>query len=172
MVLDDLSRRERRGVASAFVLAIMISVVTGYAGATVTDSTSAEASTGEIESLAQSLMDQQVAQQEQQLSLIADQSENISQGDVSVSANVDDVSQSDIQTLYRADIAVEGQAPNQEGTIESVNQEQTLYISGDGRYVFSEPTDLQAQQQQPSQTTSSGQSSGQTSEQPQIQTQQ
>lgn len=163
MVLDDLSQRDRRGVAAAFIAVAAVSIIVGYAGAGLMDSSGGSASEAEIETLAQSLMDQQMAQQEQQLAAVANQSENISQSDISVSANVDDVSLSDIGSLYRVSISITGEVPSQTGGVESVDQEQTLYISSDGRYVFQAPTDLEAQQQQASgsQTGSSGQTSGQ-----------
>lgn len=93
-------------------------------------------------------MDQQVAQQQQQLVAAANQSENISQEDVSIQSQVDKVEDSAFPSFYRVTVATTGQVPSQTGEIQSLDQDQVFYISKDGRYLFSQPTDLEAQQQQ------------------------
>lgn len=152
MVLDDLSSRERNGLITAFTVAVVFSAGIGYAGATLTDSstgfTGDSISTDEVRSTVQSLMDQQVAQQQQQLLTAANQSENISREDVSIQRQVDAVEDSAFPSFYRVTVATTGQVPSQTGEIQSLDQDQVFYISKDGRYLFSQPTDLEAQQQQ------------------------
>ncbi len=149
MVLDDLSDKERYGVAGAFVAAIAVSLVVGFGAASLGDDdfSAQELSEEDAETLAQELMDQDVAQQEAQLSQIAQEDENISENDISVSADVVEVSDSDIGSLFRAEINVEGNVPDQQGEIEEFTEEQELYLSKDGRFIFQPPIDLEAQQQ-------------------------
>jgi hypothetical protein len=105
-------------------------------------------------------MDQQIQQQQQQLALMAQQSENLSEDDLSMEANVEEVIQSEFPSLYRVTVSITGETPSQQnpGETESVDEEQIMYISKDGRYLFQEPTDLeelaqQQQQEQPEQPT-------------------
>lgn len=160
MVLDSLSQKERQGLAAAFAVAITASLAVGYVGAGATmssptgDFSGESVSEDEIRSTAQSIMDQQVQQQQQQLAMMAQQSKNLSEDDLSTEANVEEVSQSDFPSLYRVTVSITGETPSQQnpGETQSIDQEQVLYISKDGRYLFQEPTDLQElAQQQPTQ---------------------
>lgn len=162
MVLDSLSQKERQSLVAAFAVAVTASLAIGYVGAGVTMSSPTGAfagdssSTDEIRSTVQSMMDQQVQRQQQQLAMMAQQSENLSEDDLSMEANVEEVSQSDFPSLYRVTVSITGETPSQEqpGETESIDQEQIMYVSKDGRYLFQEPTDLQElaqQQQQPQQ---------------------
>lgn len=167
MVLDSLSQKERQGLVAAFAVAITASLAVGYIGATATvnsptgDFSEGTTSTDEIRSTVQSLMDQQVQSQQQQLALMAQQNENLSEDDVSMEANVEEVSQSDFPSLYRVTVSITGETPSQEqpGETQSVDEQQVLLISKDGRYLFQEPTDLeelnQQQQQAPEQPSGS-----------------
>lgn len=165
MVLDSLSRKERQGLAAAFAVAVVASLGAGYMGGSMSSPTGAfageEVSQDEIRSTAQSIMDQQVQQQQQQLALMAQQNENISQEDLSMEAEVQDVSESEFPSLNKVTVSISGEAPSQEnpGEIESVDQEQVIYLSQDGRYMFGPPTDLEraAQQQQEPQQPPTGQ---------------
>lgn len=148
MVLDDLSDRERYGVAGAFIVAVAVSLTIGFGAASLndTESTVGDASTDDIQALAQQLMDQDVAQQEQQLTLMAEQNENISAEDVFLNSEVREVADSEFESLYRVTIDVTGNVPNQAGELESIEEEEVLYISKDGLYIFQPPVDLEAQQ--------------------------
>lgn len=150
MVLDSLSGKEKQGLVAGFVLAVVASLAVGYVGGNmgVVDDSGDSASTDEIRSTAQSIMDQQVATQEQQLAMMANQSENVSESDLSLDAEVEDVSESDFGSLYEVTVAVTGTTVGQTGELQDLDEEQTLYISQDGRYLFQEPTDLEQQQQQ------------------------
>lgn len=150
MVLDALSTRERRGVFAGFIIAVALALIAGYAGASVTGSgyDGETASTDEISTLAESLLDQDISQQEQQFAAMANQSENMSAEDISIEIGEVDVSDSDFPSLYEVTAGVQGDIPTQTGELESIDEEQTLYISKDGRYVFQQPVDIQEQQQQ------------------------
>ncbi|MFP3945342.1 MAG: hypothetical protein ACLFVI_00420, partial [Archaeoglobaceae archaeon] len=101
-----------------------------------------EVSEDEIGEKVQAMVDQQMEQQEQQLALLAQQSEDISEDDVSIDASVEDVSSSQFGSLYEVSVAITGTAPSQTGELESIDQEQEMYVSEDGRYLFQQPTDL------------------------------
>lgn len=158
MVLDDLSVRERRGVAAAFAVAIAAAFATGYVGSgmagtpsgAITADTGDAASEDEITQQVQSLMDQQLSQQQAQFEMMAGQNPNMSAEDLSMEASVTDVSESEFGGLYAVTVSTEGQMPGQQGGLQQVDEEQTVYISTDGQYLFPEPTDLE-QAQQPAQ---------------------
>ncbi|MFO7966073.1 MAG: hypothetical protein R6U44_00545 [Archaeoglobaceae archaeon] len=107
------------------------------------------ASEEEISQKVQTMVDQQMQQQEQELALLAQQNEDISEDDISIDASVQDVSSSQFDSLYEVSVAVTGNAPSQTGELEPINQEQEMYVTEDGRYVFQQPTDLEQPQQQP-----------------------
>lgn len=154
MVLDSLSQKERQGVAGVFLAGVILSLIVGYGMGSMSDSgMTDQASIDEIESTAQSIVDQQTSSQQQQMAMMANQSENISQDDLSFEGEVTDVEESEFESLYSVTISITGDTVTQTGELESIDEEQTLYISNDGRYLFSEPTDLEAQQQQQGQQT-------------------
>ena len=107
-----------------------------------------QGSTDEVREVAESLIEQQEASQQQRFSMIANQSENISEEDLSYNAEIDDVSESDFGSLYKVDISITGDTVSQLGQVQNVDEEQSVYISGDGRYLFQQPTDLEAQRTQ------------------------
>lgn len=158
MALEDLSLREGRGVAAAFVVAVAVAFGLGYvsSGMTGTPSGAVTAELGdavsedEISQQVQSVLDQQMAQQQQQFEMIAAQSEDLSAEDLSMEATVTDVSQSEFDSLYRVTVSIQGQVPGQQGALQQIDEEQVFYISNDGRYLFPEPTDLE-QPEQPQQ---------------------
>ncbi len=153
MFLDSLSRRERQGAAATLVIAVTASLAVGYMGAGMTSPTGAfageTASTDEISSTVQEIMDSQLQQQEQRLSMMAQRSENVSEEDLYMEADVEEVTQSDFPSLYKATVSVEGQTMSRTGETQPVDEEQVMYISKDGRYLFQQPTDLEQMQQQP-----------------------
>lgn len=148
MVLDALSSEERRGVYGAFIGAIAVSVILGFAGGTVYDTGSSAASESEISSIAESVVSQNIATQQQQLQSVANQTGNLSAEDVSLSVEDVTVERSDIGSLYEATVQISGSVPNQQGQLETVDEEQVFYISGDGRYIFQNPIDLEESSQQ------------------------
>jgi len=155
-MLDDLSDRERYGVAGVFAVSIIASFGIGLAvsgGAEPADSQDVPKS--QIQQQVSTLMDQQVQSQRQQLRTAVNQSENLTMEDVSIDAEVQEITESEIDSLYKVNVSTTGQVPNQlGGGTQSMDQNQVLYISSDGRYLFPEPTDLQeGQTQQPQQPT-------------------
>lgn len=158
MVLDSLSQKERRTLTAAFTVVVLASLTVGYAGATtITNPTGSfsgnSASEDEIRSAVQEIMNQQIQQQQQQLALVAQRSENISEEDLSIDAEITDISQSEFSGLYRVTVSITGDAPSQQnpGETEAIDDEQVLFISQDGRYLFRQPTDLEAEPEQPEQ---------------------
>ena len=154
MVLDSLSSKERQGLVAVFAALMVASVAAGYMGANSSVSpTSDSASEDEIRNTVQSLMDQQIQRQEQQMALVAQQNPNISADDLSMEANVVEVTRSDFEGLYKVRVSIEGETPSRQnpGETESISQEQVVYISNDGRYLFRQPTDLEAEPEQPQQ---------------------
>lgn len=154
MVLDELSQEERRNVFAVAGAAVLAAVIVGYGAgsmSTPTGDLASGASQEDVRGIAESIAQQQEASQQQRMSLMANQSENISEEDLSFNAEVDSVNQSRFGSLYRVDIAVTGDTVSRLGQVESIDQTTTLYVSGDGRYVFQQPTDLQEQRQQQTQ---------------------
>lgn len=152
MVLDDISSRDQYGLVVAFAVAIVASGTVGYLAAGANSPTGTFAgdsvSTDEVRNSVQSILDQQVARQEQQLALVANQSENISQDDVSIQVELGEITDSEYPSFYRIEITTTGNVPSQTGGLQSINEEAVYYITKDGRYLFSQPTDLTSQQSQ------------------------
>lgn len=156
MVLDSLSQKERNGLVAVFAVAVFLSVAAGYVGANSALAPGSDSgSEDEIKSTVQSMMDQQIQQQQQSLALAAQQNPNISAEDLYLEADVVDVSQSQFEGLYEVTISINGETPSRQnpGETQSVSEEQVVFVSKDGRYVFREPTDLQSQPEQPQQPT-------------------
>lgn len=156
MVLDDLSQKERRGLLVTGIALTFVSVAAGFAGGNMSSPTGEftgefageSASIDEIRSTADSLISQQVSSQQQRLAQVANQSENISESDLSFNGEVTEVSDSEFPTLYEVTVSFSGDTVNQLGQTQEIDEEQEFYISKDGRYLFQAPTDLEAQQQQ------------------------
>lgn len=145
-MFDKLEKRQFYGLIAGFVV---VAIVAFIAGATVgggtlgTSGAGATASEEEISQKVQTMMDQQIQQQKQQLSLLAQQSENISAEDLSIEASVKDVSSSNFSSLYKVTVVIEGTVPSRTGELQPIDQEQIMFISKDGRYLFQQPTDLE-----------------------------
>lgn len=152
-MLDDLDQQQTYGLVGGLLIVAAVAFGAGifYAGGMTGAMTADGASEEEIRTQVQTMMDQQVQQQRQQFALVANQSENITQDDLSISAEVTDISQSDFGSLYEVSVQVTGTVPSQVGGLQDLDETQSMYISQDGRYLFQEPTDLeqQGQQQQP-----------------------
>ncbi|MFO7794464.1 MAG: hypothetical protein R6V35_05840 [Candidatus Nanohaloarchaea archaeon] len=163
MVLDDLTQREKH-IGTVSILAVAAALLVGFGAGTLGPGESqSQGSTDEVREVAESLVEQQEASQEQQFGMIANQSENISEEDLSFNAEIDDISESDFGSLYKVDISITGDTVSQLGQVESIDEEQSIYISSDGRYLFQQPTDLEAQQtQEQSQAQQPSAPSGQT----------
>ncbi len=154
-MFDKLEKRQFYGLIAGFVVVAVVAFGAGAAlggvlmGSSDPGSSGETASEEEISQKVQTMMDQQIQQQEQQLALLAQQSENISEEDLSIEASVQDVSSSQFSSLYKVTISVTGTVPSQTGELQPLDQEQVMYISKDGRYLFQQPTDLEQPQQQP-----------------------
>lgn len=155
-MLENTSDREKYGLAGIFVVSILVAFGAGSLSAsngspTGTFTGDTDMSENQIEKRVQSLIDRQVEGQRQQLRAVANQSENLTMDDLSINSEIESVSRSEIGSLYKVNISMTGEVPNQlQGGTQSLDQTQVLYISGDGRYLFQEPTDLE-QPQQPQQ---------------------
>lgn len=160
MVLDSLTSKEQQGLAAAFAVAVTASLAAGFIGGNTLSSptgafTGETVPQSEIRSTAQTIADQQVQQQSQRLSMIAQQSDNYTEEDLSISSEVQDISESRFPSLYKVTLSLTGETPTQQagGETRTVDQEQEIYISKDGRYMFGQPTDLQQLQQRQQQQT-------------------
>lgn len=163
-MLDTLSDKEKYGLVGVFA----VSLVAAFgAGATAsggsptgafTDGGADDASTAQIQQTVESLMSQQVQQQRRQLQQVANQSENLTMDDLSINSEVESVSKSQFDSLYKVNVSTTGEVPRRLGSgTRTLDQTQTLYISSDGRYLFQEPTDLEQPRQQPQQPPTGGQ---------------
>jgi len=156
-MMDKLSDKEKYGVAGVFVVAIMLSFGAGAVTSTGTTSADTGADTNElsqtqIRQQVQTLTDQQVQTQRQQLDAASNRSENLTRDDLSINSEIEEITEEEFGSisLYKANISVTGEIPNQLGSgTQEINENQVLYLSKDGRYLFQEPTDLQQQPQQP-----------------------
>lgn len=148
-MLGKLDRNEKAGLLAAFVVVIGVSVAAGFYGAdyigTPTGQVGSEASGTEIKQEVQTIMEAQLASQEQQLMMMAQQNENISEDDLSISANVGEPSESEISGLLEVPVEVSGTVPAQDdsGEVEDMDEENILYVSSDGEYLFQEPTEIE-----------------------------
>lgn len=159
MVLDSLTGKEQQGLAAAFAIAVTASLAAGFIGGNTMSSptgafTGDTVSQSEIRSTAQSVADKQVQRQSQRLSMIAQQSENYTKEDLSINSEVQEISDSEFPSLYKVTISLTGETPTQKagGETKSIDQEQVIYISKDGKYIFSQPTDLEQLQKSQQQT--------------------
>lgn len=157
-MFDQVDNRQLLGAVAVFGLAIGAAFGAGYlvnggsSGAVVADG-----SADTVREAAQSVLDQQVQQQQRQLQTLANQTENVTVDDLSYNAEVTDVSPSEFGSLYAVTVQITGTVPSQQGMLggsssqlREIDQEMTLYMSPDGRYLFQEPQDLeQPAQQQP-----------------------
>lgn len=170
-MLDKLEERQLHGLIAGIVIIAVIAFVAGsFLGGGLTDAfgngdegngVGEEVPESEIEESAQSFMDMQLQQTQQQLLAMAEQNENISEDDVYIESSVDEVSSSEFGSLYKVTFSITGEFPAQDnmgqptGEFEEIDEEQDLFVSQDGRYVFQQPTDLEQQSsenmQQPSQ---------------------
>lgn len=152
-MIDELENRQRAVLGATLIAALLVGVAGGQmlgGNAAPTGNIAAEAdpaTTNDIRQTVQQLMDQQVQAQQQQLQLIAEQSDDLSVDDMSMDATVTHVSASEFGSLYKVTVSIQGQIPNQQGELQPVDQEQEFYISEDGRYLFQPPTDLEQPRQ-------------------------
>jgi hypothetical protein len=149
-MFEGLEDKEKYGLALGFAIA---TVAAFSAGSIVSSPTGAFASSNPVSSDTvkqdvQSFMDQQLERQRQQFSMMASQNPNITEDELSVDATVTDVSTSRFGSLQKATVSITGTVPARTGGTQSLDREQRLFVSEDGRYLFQEPTDLQQPQQQ------------------------
>ncbi|MDY6777836.1 MAG: hypothetical protein SVU32_04160 [Candidatus Nanohaloarchaea archaeon] len=151
-MFDELTQKERYGLAGAAVLLLAVGFGAGVftSGGTPTGNVAASGDTATVRQAVQDFMNQQLQRQQQQLQQVATQSPNISADDLSMDATVSSVEPSQFGSLYKATVSVSGTVPSRRGGLRDVSQETTFYLTGDGRYLFQAPTDLQ-QPQQPAQ---------------------
>jgi hypothetical protein len=145
-MFDRLEDSEKYGLAAGFGLALVAAFFAGSvsAGGSPTGAfMGGNADSADVEQTVQSVMDRQLQRQRQQLSMVANQSANITEDDLSIDATVNEVSSSKFGSLQKATVSVTGTVPSRTGGLRSLEQEQVFYVSQNGRYLFQEPTDLQ-----------------------------
>lgn len=153
-MLDGLERRERYTLIGGLAL---VAIAAFGIGAAFTGTTSSTDTVGVGDAVAsdtvkqkvQSFMDQQLDQQRQQFSLIAQQSPNISADDLAIDATVTGVSGSQFGSLQKVTVSITGTVPARTGGLQQLDREQTLYVSQDGQFLFQQPTNLDQPRQQP-----------------------
>jgi TolA-binding protein len=156
-MLDELSDKERYSLIGLFAVSIVAAFGAGTvaSGGNMTgafmEGTGGDASTQQIRQTVESLVSQQTAQQRQQLQQAANGSENLTMNDLSINSQVESVSKSKFDSLYKVSVSTTGEVPRRLGSgTRSIDQTRTLYISSNGRYLFQGPTDLQQPQRQQS----------------------
>lgn len=165
MLFDDLDSGRRRNIFLVFGVAVLVAFFVGYVGAgivgdgptgsmdqTPPDNSSLDEGLGadEVKQIVQNLIDNQSRQQERQLAFYANQSENLSADNLSINSTVYNIEDSRFSSLYRVNISVDGYTIAQRNPIqlERLQEYREIYVSKDGKYMFSEPTDIQQLQQQ------------------------
>lgn len=147
-MFEDLEQKEKYTIAGAIFLVLVAGFGAGYTTSGGSTSSGDAVSTEQIRNQVQGLVDQQIAAQRQQLRQVVNQSANLTMEDVSISGTVGTVERSQFGSLYKATVTFSGTVPRRVGSgTRSTSQEQTFYISSDGRYLFQPPTDLQQAQQ-------------------------
>ena len=146
-MFEKMNRNEKAGLLAAFIVVIGVSAAAGFYGAGMTETPTgqigSEASGSEIRSDLRTILDQQVARQRQQLMMMAQQNENISAEDLSISAEVGEPTESDIAGLLQVPVEISGKIPSQTGQIEESTQKATYYVSADGKLLFQQPTEIE-----------------------------
>lgn len=154
-MFEELEEKQKYGLIAGIIVVGIVGFVSGFAlkgfGIAQPNGTS-KLSQSEIKGEIQPLLDAQMQKQRQQFSLIANQSKNISEEDLSIKAEVTDVSESKFASLYKVTVLTTGTVPSQLGGLQDISQNQTMYISRDGKYLFGEPTNLDTLGQQNQQT--------------------
>lgn len=100
----------------------------------------------EIEGTVEELMEQELAMQEQQMDQMAAESEELDSDDFYMESDITDVTESAFEALYQVTVSISGEMPSQMDpeTTESVEEEDILYITRDGNFLFNPPQDLEA----------------------------
>lgn len=152
-MFEQLSKKERYSLTGIFAAAVLVAFGAGNVSAdgSITEAFMAdsEMSESEIKERMQSVTNRQIEIQRQQLQQIANSTENLTREDVSISSEIKDVSKSGFGSLYKVNVSVTGNIPNtMGGGTQSIDENQVMYVSSDGRYLFQEPTDLEQSQQQ------------------------
>lgn len=96
----------------------------------------------EIWSQAQSVIAQRLEQQRQHIAEVANRNEGLAARDMGVDAAVTNVEASKFPGLYRVTVHMQGKVPGPTGQIKQMDENQVMYISQDGKYLFPEPTPL------------------------------
>ena len=129
----------------------------GDAGPDADGGDTGTASEEQIRETADGYVQQSIAQQRLQLEAAANRSENLSTDDVSIEATITDVEPSRYGSLYRVNFTVQGEVPSRMGGgTQPIEQSGAVYVSSDGRYLFQQPVDLEAQQRSAAPTAPAG----------------
>ena len=156
-LMDKLHGKEKAGIVVAALVLITVSALAGFYGAeqgVVSEplELGEEVSEDEIESNVMELLEQDFAAQEEQMMMAAEQ-EGFDSEEIYIDGEVSSISESEFGNLLEVTVTIEGNVPGMGGQMEEITQQDSLFISNDGRYVFHPPMDLddmgQAQQPAP-----------------------
>lgn len=140
------------GAEGLAVAVLIIGIGIGFGAASFIGAPGGQDTTGSADTVRQSvqpLLDSQLQQQRATLQQQANQSQNLTMDDLSIDAEVTAVTRSQFPTLFAVNVTYTGTVPRRLGAgTRTLDQTQTFYVSGDGQYLFQQPTDLDASQQQ------------------------
>ena len=147
-MFEKMNRNEKAGLVAAFIVVIGVSAAAGFYGAEYygnpTGMMSSKVSSSDIRQDVQTILDQQIKSQRQQLMMMAQQNENISAEDIAISADVGMPESSDISGLMEVPITVNGQVPSRTGEVKNMSQDTRYYVSADGKLLFQKPTEIES----------------------------
>jgi len=154
-VTDDQERSTGtpfNGAEGLTVAVFIIGIGIGFGAASFTGVPGGQETAGSTDTVRQSvqqLVDSQIQQQRASLQQAANQSENLTMDDLGIEAEVTSVTRSQFTSLFAVNVSYTGTVPRRLGAgTRNLDQTQTFYVSGDGRYLFQQPTDLEAPQRQ------------------------
>ncbi|MFB6241749.1 MAG: hypothetical protein ABEJ36_03005 [Candidatus Nanosalina sp.] len=153
-MLEGISEREKYGLVAAFAVAVAVSFGAGAVSFSGSGPTGAfmedtdGVSKQQIRQTVKSMVSSQEQRQRQQLRTVAQRNENLTMEDLSINTEIGSVSRSEFGSLYRITLSTTGELPKRTGGTTSIDRTSVMYISGDGRYLFQQPTDLKQPKQQ------------------------
>ena len=173
---EKLTGNEKTGLVIALLVVIAVSVSAGYFGADNIDSMitglnfeeeteiddtvqedvfqdgttyelGEEISVEEVESKIKELIDQEMAMQQEQMTLMAAESEELDEEDIYIDSEITEVVEKPFESLYQVTISITGEVPSQMDPEETeiLDEEDIIYISNDGNFLFMPPQDLESE---------------------------
>jgi len=152
---EKLTGKEKTGLVLAFVVVIAVSATAGFMGAEQIDSPieldEAEGELGdeltaeEVEGQVKELITAEMEQQQMQIEMMAAEDEEMDADDFHIDGEVTGIADSQFESLYEVTVSITGEMPSMQdmGETDTIDEEDLLYISKDGRYIFMPPQDLE-----------------------------